>query len=75
MTNPFDWKNNPSRISMKDVDYANRKASRQSAALSRKRAEGIEPSIVLPNNSRHMPASHFASRVPDMPYSKWTKEK
>lgn len=41
---PFDWRGQPSIISMKDVDSANKRSYQQTSVVNRARAKGVEPS-------------------------------
>lgn len=67
MTNPFDWKNQPAKISMRDVDVANKNSYQQSAVINRRRAQGIEPSLPYSPNSNHSEPHKFAVHMPVMP--------
>ena len=66
MTNPFDWKNQPPKISMRDVDIAQKQAYQQTAVINRKRAQGIEPSIIYSLKKHDAQPKKFVAEMPPM---------
>ena len=65
--NPFDWRNNPKRIDMTDVNTAKKSSYQQTAVINKKRAQGVEPvSIHLPGSRDDIP-SRFVANMPEMP--------
>lgn len=67
MSNPFDWKNQPSKINMRDLDIANKCSYQQSAIINRRRAKGEEPSIIYSEKSPGVEPKKFVVKMPDMP--------
>jgi hypothetical protein len=67
MTNPFDWKNQPAKISMRDLNIANRNSYQQSVVINNRRAQGIEPSLPYSPKSNDAEPKKFAVAMPVMP--------
>lgn len=66
MVNPFDWKNNPRVIDMSDVELARKASHQQSVAINRRRAQGIEPSIVYSPKTVDLQPKNFVTAMPVM---------
>jgi len=67
MTNPFDWKNQPAKINMRDLNIANRNSYQQSMVINKRRAQGIEPSLPYSPKSNDAEPKKFAIDMPVMP--------
>jgi len=75
MTSPFDWKNQPPKISMRDLDIANKCSYQTSVTINKRRAAGIEPSIIYSSKPNESLPGKFAISMPVMPLHKRTKRK
>lgn len=67
MTNPFDWKNQPSKIDMRDLNIANKCSYQQSVVVNNRRAQGIEPSQPYSPKGNDAKPQNFAIDMPTMP--------
>lgn len=67
MTNPFDWKNQPAKINMRDLATAQKNSYQQTAVINRRRAKGEEPSIFYSAKGMDSNPQKFAMRMPVMP--------
>lgn len=67
MNNPFDWKNYKPVLSFKDMDTARKTSFQQTTVINRKRAKGIEPSIVYSPKGMDTEPKKFVADMPIMP--------
>lgn len=67
VVSPFDWKNQPPKINMRDLSTARKNSYQQTVVVNRRRAQGIEPSIAYSPNGMDTNPEKFAVSMPDMP--------
>ena len=64
--NPFDLKNYTPVLNVRDLDIAQKQAYQQTAVINRKRAQGIEPSIIYSLKSHDTEPKKFVTSMPEM---------
>ena len=64
--NPFDWKNYKPVLNVRDLDIAQKQAYQQTAVINRKRAQGIEPSIIYSLKKHDAQPKKFVADMPEM---------
>jgi hypothetical protein len=78
MSNPFDWRNEPSKINLKEFETSRRTSYQASRAVNEIRKRGIEPSSAASlRTAQHITAdpAHLAIDMPKMATRKTRRKK
>lgn len=67
MTSPFDWRGQPPRIDLRDVERARKTSYQQTNVINKRRAAGVEPTPVRLPGSRDDGPQKFVALMPEMP--------